>query len=316
MPNWNLTWAFGKESYSPGDQYCFVNLWLENTGENHIFASKAVIQFDWMDDMWFSTPDKWRAVQIAPHKQEYLAKIGFSIPENIVGLHTYEFGIETGEFNPQVEEWENPCILWGEPKYQIGIWATPYYRAFVSRSNDPKDKPSVDPIESIIMSWGFDPYTVNIPRIDPKDLDPIIRDEVLKSDCVIGIATKRDLVYDPETFTYQWRTLEYLHKEAGIGLGVEKPIFIIIDREMVDTNNVPISTALRGYETIPFDPSNLQELKQQLDNLMPSFREWVKTKKREEFIKKVKKILLCLGSAVFVGYTGYCIGKEVRLNGQ
>jgi hypothetical protein len=43
---------------------------------------------------------------------------------------------------------------------------------------------------------------------------------------------------------------------------------------------VPNSTALRGYHSITFNPLNLQELKQELDNIMPSFREWIKTKKR------------------------------------
>jgi hypothetical protein len=312
MINWNLEWAFDKDSYSPGDQYCSVNLWIENTGENHIFASEAVLRFDEIDDTCFFAPDKWRGVQIEPHKQEYLTKIDFFIPETMVGLHAYAFGIEAWEFDPQLEEWEKYDVLWGEPKYQIGIWAAPYYRVFVSRSNDPKDKPIVDPIEGMIMSWGFDPYTVNIPRTNPTDLDYIVSDEVLKSDCIIGIATKRDLVYDPETFTYQWKTLEWLHKEAGMGLREKKPTLLIIDHEMVDANNVPNSTALRGYESIPFNPSNLQELKQQLDNYMPSFREWINTKEKDAFQNEMRKTFSDLAAVIFIGSVGYCIGRSMK----
>jgi len=71
----------------------------------------------------------------------------------------------------------------------------PTYRAFISRSNRDEDKPIVEPIISFVQLWGFKTYTVgiNVFENNPDNITKRIKNEIMKSDCLIGIATKSDL---------------------------------------------------------------------------------------------------------------------------
>jgi len=84
-----------------------------------------------------------------------------------------------------------------------------------------------------------------------------------------------------------WITLEWLHAETGIAYGLNKPLLILKDRK------VTLRSSLPGYlaksERVPiieFDPYNLEELRNKLSAVMPKFREWIESKKRQEYTAK------------------------------
>lgn len=122
-----------------------------------------------------------------------------------------------------------------------------------------------------------------------------VRKEIKRSDALITIATPRFL----EALTGLWRTLERLHAEVGIAFGVDKPLLILKDGRVALGG---LSSYLSKAELVPiieFDPFNLDELRTKLSAVMPGFREWIETKRRQEFFEALGKIIV--GGLAVVG---------------
>lgn len=179
------------------------------------------------------------------------------------------------------------------------------YTAFVSKSNDPQDVRIIRDIIKQIQKWSFKIVTVeNEPNPDEK-----IPPAVESADCVIVIATKRDL-----TVNGIWKAPEWLYSETGIGH--KKPTLLIKDKDVNVGGLLGHHAQVKKIYYIEFDSLNLQELMPSLDFLIPSFRNWIRTKKKDEFLKTLAKISLAGVAAVVTGIIGYEIGKRKARKGR
>ncbi len=193
-------------------------------------------------------------------------------------------------------------------EYGINVFPLPLYQAFLSRSIRTGDRLLGDEIAEVIRDWGFDPVTVGIEVIvnDQSQLEGVVRQEVLQSDCLIAIATPRTL----DDLTGLWHTLEWLHGEYGIAFGVDKPILILKEN----------SVALGGLPgqfhefVIDFNQFDIQNLKTQLAIVMPSFRQSIADKRNQEFIKALGKVALGGLAVIGVGSIASALSKPQGKN--
>lgn len=136
------------------------------------------------------------------------------------------------------------------------------------------------------------------------------REEIMRSEGVIAIATPRFM----DALTGTWRTLEWLHNEVGIAYGVDKPLLILKDKR-VSLGGLPsYLTNLKQIPAIEFDPYNLDELKNGLSSIMPSFREWIETKRRQAFNESLGKLIV--GGLAVVGFIAVISGIAGALSGS
>ncbi len=173
------------------------------------------------------------------------------------------------------------------------------YTTFVAKSNDPRDAGIIRDMIKQIQKWSLKINTVeNEPNPDEK-----VPPAVESADCVIVIATKRDL-----TVNGVWKAPEWLYSETGIGH--KKPTLLIKDKNVNVGGLLGLHAQVGKIYSIEFESSNLQELMPRLDYLMPFFRNWIRTRKRDEFVKKLVKVALVGAAVVGSGYVGYKLGKR------
>lgn len=135
-----------------------------------------------------------------------------------------------------------------------------------------------------------------------------VREEIMKADGVVAIATPRYI----DALTGLWRTLEWLHGEVGIAFGVDKPLLILRDRR-VSIGGLPSYLDRAGYPSIEFDPYALDELDSSLSRVMPGFREWIETKKKQDFFEAIKGVLAAVGAvAIVAGIIGVIFGGSKK----
>jgi len=258
-----------------------------------IYVSKIGAQFDWQADNWYVNDSN---VYIPPNSSKYLSFLDFNIPTNIVGKRTCQFGVEIHEKDPMLD-WRNKGIIWFEPT-SINVTVIPRYRCFVSRSNREENKLMVEPFVNRIQDWGFDTYTVGINVFaDLGKEKEVIRAEIEKADCLIGIATKR---YQAWVNGYAWKTLEWLHDEVSIAYGLRKPI-LIIKEEDLELGGLPTKLSF-----ISFSPHNINEGLRKLDNCMLQFRRQIESKKSGELFGNLGK--LAVGALLI--FAGIGIGRK------
>lgn len=287
-----LNWRFDKLWFKPGG-HGLASLWLENHGMHPIYVSKIGAQFDWQADNWYVNDSN---VYIPPNSSKYLSFLDFNVPTNIVGKRTCQFGVEIHEKDPMLD-WRNKGIIWFEPT-SINVTVIPRYRCFVSRSNREENKLMVEPFVNRIQDWGFDTYTVGINVFaDLGKEKEVIRAEIEKADCLIGIATKR---YQAWVNGYAWKTLEWLHDEVSIAYGLRKPI-LIIKEEDLELGGLPTKLSF-----ISFSPHNINEGLRKLDNCMLQFRRQIESKKSGELFGNLGK--LAVGALLL--FAGIGIGRR------
>ena len=157
-----------------------------------------------------------------------------------------------------------------------------------------------DQIVDMIKEWGFETYTVGIEETaDPKLLKEAVKDRIIKSDCLIAISTPRYL----DALSGLWRTLEWLHGEVGIAYGRERPILVLQD-EGIALGGLPGEIKELA---LPYNPFKLEELRQKLGARMLPFREWIASRKREQFLATVAGIGIPL---LVGGIIGFIIGRS------
>lgn len=178
----------------------------------------------------------------------------------------------------------------------MSVYPTPLYRVFVPRGLGIEDRVIGDPIANTIREWGFETVTAGIELAVPEEEVPRkVREEITRADAVIAIATPRFV----DGLTGFWRTLEWLHNEVGIAFGVDKPLLILKDKR-VSLGGLPSYLARLGQTpVIEFDPYGPDELKLGLSALIPGFREWIETKRRQEFLDGLGRIIV--GGLAVVG---------------
>ena len=188
----------------------------------------------------------------------------------------------------------------------------PLYRVFVSRGLSIEDRVISDPIVEMIREWGFEAVTVGVEVEVPRELVARkVREEIMEADALIAIATPRHL----DALTGLWKTLEWLHGEVGIAFGIDKPILILKDKR-VDLGGLPSYLRFEHVPIIEFDPYNLEELRVKPAIVMPGFREWIETKRRQKFFAALTN-LICITSVIILvaGVVGFLIGTSRRTAG-
>jgi len=302
MGNWIIRWAFDKPTYAPGKQ-ALVNFWLENTGDTHLYLSNLELNFD------FGTYNlETISGAISPRESKFLGNVSLSLPTNIIGriilslrylIHEYING-----------NWVNLGLHQSDRQYFISIYPTPFYRVFVSRGLTAEDRAIGDPIAEMIREWGFETVTVGIEVIVPEEQVPMqAREEIRRADGAIAIATPR--FRDAETGL--WKLFEWCHDETGIAFGIDKPLLILKDRR-VALGGLPAYLATYNQAlSIEFDPYNPEDVRTGLPTVMPGFREWIKTERRQNFLESLKKV--AVGGLAVAGTIAIMSGIVGALSG-
>jgi hypothetical protein len=306
MGSWFIRWNFNKANYSPGEGG-LVSFWLENTGENPLYLSDLKLEFD------FGTYNlESISGMILPRENKFLGNVWFSFPKNVVGRKIYTLKYHMHEYINN--NWIDLGSYSSEKQYFISVYPTPFYKVFISRGLSTEDRAIGDPIAEMIREWGFETVTVGIEVKVPEEEAPIkVREEIKNSEAVIAIATPRYL----DALTGLWRTLEWLHAEVGIAFGIDKPLLILKDKR-VSLGGLPSYLAkLKQVPVIEFNPYNLDEVKIGFSSIMPAFREWIETKRRQEFFETLGKIIVgglaALGLiTVISGITGALLGSSKK----
>jgi hypothetical protein len=281
MGNWSIRWNFSKPLYSPGES-ALVSFWIENTGDAPLYLSNLELNFD------FGTYNlESISGMVYPREVKFLGNVWLSIPKNVVGRKLFTLKYHMYEYIGNM--WVDLGFYYSNKQYFLSVYPMPIYKIFVSRGLHIEDRVIGDPVVEMIKEWGFETITVGI-EIEASDEEvPLkVKEELMKSDAVIAIATPRHL----DALTGLWRTLEWHHGEVGIAFGINKPLLILKDRR-VSLGGLPsyLSKA-KLAPIIEFDPYNLNELKGGLSAIMPGFREWIETKRRQEFFETLGKIAI------------------------
>jgi len=281
MGNWVIKWNFNKATYSPGEG-ASVSFWLENTGNTQVYLSDFRLEFD------FATYNlESISGAVIPGMSRFLGSVNLLLPKNVVGRKAFRLKYRMHE--SANNSWIDLGVYQPDEQYLISIYPTPLYRVFLSRGLTTEDRVVGDPIAEMTQEWGFETVTVGIEVNVPEELVPArTKEEIKKSDAIIAIATPRFL----DALTGLWKTLEWHHGEVGIAFGIDKPLLILKDRN-ISLGGLPSYLASsRQASLIEFDPRNLDELKLGLSAVMPYFREWTKTQRRQEFIETLKRIAI------------------------
>ena len=305
MGSWILRWSFDKGTYSPGE-VATVSFWAENTGNTYLYFNEFELEFD-----FGKYEIETVAGQIFLRSNRFLGTARILLPKNVVGRKIFTIRHHVYEYING--EWIDAGIVEYEKKYFLNIYPRPFYRVFVSRGLRVEDRAIGDPIVEMIREWGFETVTVGIEIKVPEEQVPIaVRREIERADAIIAIATPRHL----DALTGLWRTLEWLYSETGIAYGLDNPMLIIKDKR-VTLGGLP--SYLARYQEVPlieFNPYNLDELRAKLAAVMPSFREWIETKRRQEFFEVLGRLIMgglaLLGVITLPGIIGSLAGSSKR----
>ena len=305
MGSWILRWNFDKETYSPGE-IATISFWVENTGDTYLYFSDFEIEFD------FGTYGiESISGQILPKSNIFLGRARISLPKNVVGRRLFVIRHRTYEYIN--DTWVDVGVTKYDKRFVLNIYPRPFYRVFISRGLRIEDRAVGDPIVEMIKEWGFETITIGIERQVPEEQVPMaVREEIQKCDAIVAIATPRHL----DALTGLWRTLEWLYSETGIAYGLNKPMLILKDRR-VSLGGLPSYLATyRHAPLLEFDPYNLEELRAKLAAVMPSFREWIETRRRQEFFEILGRLvvggLVILGLIALPGIIGSVLGSSKK----
>jgi hypothetical protein len=303
MGSWHVLWNFEKSSYVPGEQV-WVSFWIENVDNTGLYLSNLELEFD------FGTYNlESISGTIMPRETEFLGRINLLLPNNVVGRKNFAFSYRMYEYLNN--GWVDLGLYRTERLYFVSIYPKPYYKAFLSRGLSIEDRAIGDPIAEFVREWALETVTVGIEVQVPEEQVAVkARAEIAKSDAVIAIATPRFL----DALTGLWRTFEWYHGECGIAFGIDKPLLILKDKRVVlgglpsylaDTKPIPL---------LEFDTYNLPELTPKLSAIMPSFREWLETKRRKEYFNILAKV--AIGGLAVVGAISILNGVAGSLSGS
>jgi len=302
VASWMARWNFDKGLYQPRESG-FCHFWLENTGADYLYAEKVWLQFDWQREQSYYRDC---CVQIPPKRNFFLTSISFNVPQEKAGQLVYAIGLELQHYDQSLNTWSKLETWWTKKEFFINSIPLPYFKAFISRGVRPEDRVTTDPIAEMIKDWGFQTTTIGIERmVDTESIDEEIKNEIRKSDCFIAIATGRYI----DAFRGMWRTLEYLHGETGIAFGLDKPLLFITEQGIIIEGLPGYLIDKKKRPSLVFDPLNIQDLRQRIDYIMPSIREWISNRNAQEFWNNVGRLVgpfiigLLIGG-IFLSSTG------------
>ena len=269
-----------------------------NTGPSEVIVDEIGMEFDWGMYSW----QKY-SMRLPPGSRQNFS-VRFQVPPEVIG--TYSFRAKAYERYPsysppwgvtgagQLMSWTDPALSLTQDIGCLSVRPFPIYRAFVSRGVSPVETSTVNPIVAMVEDYGFTSHTVGIDIMaDFPNLPFQVRNEIRVSDCVIVIATKRDL----SAITGRWKTFEWSHGEAGIGFDAEKPILVMSDYEVQLGG---LLSSLPQPQVI-FDVNNLSALSRDLSRVMPTFRNEIASRKHSEFWGGVARVALPVVGGFLLG---------------
>lgn len=207
-------------------------------------------------------------------------KFPVKIPKYIIGKHPLNLSLSYAILRDDGK--------WGQLRQQkyihpVEISVTPRYVAFISRSVRPHESLIPNEISRIIRTWNFETLTFGIEvKLEGRSPEQVIGETIQSCDVIFAIATKRDQLNNG----LGWRTLEYLQGEVGYSYAKNKPIFVLVDRE------VDLGGLASCFKPNIFDTRNFSEFKLWLNGFLYDVREVVKQwkikKRREAIIKGIE----------------------------
>lgn len=279
MSTWNIAYTLNKSVICTGDKV-ILSLEIQNPGKgSYLYIDKISLKGPKTLNYSYNVKSV-----VLPKSNQNLAILEVPIPIDIKGNVELKLHVDTSratfkEDTNEINKFENLGILVRKGPIKFQISPTPCYRAFVSRSIHDKDKLMVEPIVKMVQDWGFETNTVgvNISVFNEKHRDPtdIIVEEIIKSDCLIAIATIRD----QSAFTGLYSTLQWLHAEVGFAYLQQKPILLITDYR-IDLKGI---LGQKKWPIILFNYNELLKLQSELDEILPHLRLAIAERKAEEF---------------------------------
>ena len=306
MGSWLIRWNFDKQSYSPGE-LASVDFWLENTGDVLVHLSELKMVFEFGT---YTLDSVGGAVY--PRKNEFLGHVRLELPPQVVGKNVFALQYRMHQFIDN--KWEDLGQYKSSEQYFISIYPRPLYKVFVSRGLRQEDRAIGDPITEMIKEWGLETVTVGIDvKVAEDQVALKVREELKNADALVAIATPRYR----DALTGLARTLEWLHGELGIAFGIDKPILILKDRRVLLGGLPSYLVELPQNPVIEFEPYKINEVKAKLSTVMPGFREWIDTRRREEFFGALGKLAVgglavVGGIAILSGIVGALAGASKR----
>ncbi len=294
MSTWNISYNLNKSVICTGDNV-ILNLDIHNLDLTfYLYIDKIHLKGVKNFNYTYQTD-----VLIPPDTRQNLAVLSVPIPFYIKGNNEMKLYVETSKITykttsqgVEVDKFENlgTLIRKGPIKFQIS--PTPCYRAFVSRSINPSDKPMVEPIVKMVQDWGFETTTVGINSFVEKHREPTdkIVEDIVRADCLVAIATIRD----QSAFTGLYSTLQWLHSEVSFAYMAQKPVLLIVD------NRIDLGGILgeKKWPVIPFNNNELLKLQFELDDILPYLRLAIAEKRTtqfEAFIQDIQQKALSAG---------------------
>jgi hypothetical protein len=281
MGNWIIRWNFNKPTYTLGEQP-IVSFWLENTGDTYLYLSNLELNFDFgiynLENI---------GGMVSPRENKFLGNISLSLPINVVGRQIFTFRYFMREYINN--NWIDLGFYQSDKQYFISVYPTPFYKVFVSRGLTVEDRAIGDSIAELIREWGFETVTVGIEVKVPEEQVSIqTREEIRRADGAIAIATPRFM----DALTGLWRTFEWLHNEVGIAFGIDKPLLILTDRRVMLGGLPSYLVSCNRALSLDFDPYSLKEIRASLSTVMPGFREWIETGRRQNFFDSLGRVVV------------------------
>lgn len=302
MGNWIIRWSFNKPTYAPGEQP-LASFWIENTGDTFLYLSNLELNFD------FGIYNL-EAISgaISPRENKFLGNATLSLPINVVGTKIFTFKYLMHEYIN--DDWVNIGFYQSDKQYFINVYPKPFYKVFVSRGLAAEDRAIGDPIAELIREWGFELVTVGIEsQVPDEQVTTQIRGEIKQADGVIAIATPRFV----DALTGLWRVFEWHHNEVGIAFGIDKPLLILKDTRVMLGGLPSYLVTYKQAFSLEFDPYNLEEVRASLSAVMPGFREWIETGRKQNFFESLGKVVI--GGMVVAGAIAIISGIIGSLSG-
>lgn len=276
--NWSVRGNCDKIFYSPGD-LVQLNIWIDNNSEYPLRLSNIEIVFD-----SFRQPiDEGYNISY-PQNRRLLNTYYVPLPTSIYGRQpfTIEYNVDYFDFRKWV--YLNRYFS-SDKKYFINILSrreigSSRYTVFLSRSLRQEDQYVGDVVAQRIRQWNLGTRTVGI-EIEASDTEAanIIRNEIRNSDALVALATPRS--YDLMSRT--WRTLDWLHDEAGIAFGINKPLMIIKEASVTLGGLPRYLTKFNDCPLIEYRTAQPSILTDCIDYYMPYFREAIKKDRSDKF---------------------------------
>ena len=180
------------------------------------------------------------------------------------------------------------------------------YTVFLSRGISSKDREIGDLIAYNIRRWNFITRTIGIEvKATDDEATEKIKNEIKNANALIAIATPRNFNQRNQT----WTTLDWLQSEFGIGYGIDKPLLIMRENGVELTALPKYSSKYGGAFLISFSRNNQLQIVEEINKLMPIFRESIKTDRIDTFFSELvnKGILIGLG-----GLGGFFFGMAKK----